>query len=85
MITIALVLLALAGACFTVRILLGPSLPDRVVGLDGLVITAVAATLLHAIASDSDRYLDVGLVVAFVGFVATSAAARFVEQRGDRP
>lgn len=80
--TIATVLLALGGACFLVRVIGGPSLADRIVALDGLVVTVVAAILLNSIRLDSDRFLDVALVVAFIGFVGATAGARFIERRG---
>lgn len=82
MITVATVLLALGGACFLVRVIAGPSLADRIVALDGLVVTIVAAIVLHSIRRDVDWFLDVALVVAFIGFVGTTAGARFIERRG---
>jgi multisubunit Na+/H+ antiporter MnhF subunit len=82
MIDAALVLLVLGGACFLVRAVIGPSLADRVVAIDGLVITIVAAILVNSIRADSSWFLDVGLVVALIGFVGTTAGARFIEQRG---
>ncbi|MBX3285560.1 MAG: monovalent cation/H+ antiporter complex subunit F [Acidimicrobiales bacterium] len=82
MITIALVLLAVGGSCFVGRAIAGPSLADRVVAIDGLVVTIVAAILLTSVRSGNTRYLDVGLVVAFIGFVGTAAGARFIERRG---
>jgi multicomponent Na+:H+ antiporter subunit F len=78
----ALSLLAVAGACFMVRLVRGPSLADRVVALDGLVVTIVAAIVLDAAARRTVLFVDVAVVVAFVGFVGTAAAARFIEQRG---
>lgn len=82
MIVAAFVLLAIAGAAFLVRAIGGPSLADRVVAIDGLVVTIIAAILLHSIRTDSDRFLDVAVVVAFIGFVGTTASARFIERRG---
>lgn len=82
MIVAAAVLLALAGFCFMVRVVIGPSLADRIVALDGLVITAVAAIVINSLWRDTDLYLDVALVVAFIGFVGTTAGARFIERRG---
>jgi multisubunit Na+/H+ antiporter MnhF subunit len=52
------------------------------VAIDGLVVTIIVAILLHSIRSDSDRFLDVAVVVAFIGFVGTTAGARFIERRG---
>jgi multisubunit Na+/H+ antiporter MnhF subunit len=82
MIIAATVLLVLGGACFLVRVVGGPSLADRIVALDGLVVTIVAAIVLHSIRRDAGWHLDVALVVAFVGFVGTTTGARFIERRG---
>lgn len=76
------VLLSLAGALFVYRLLRGPSIPDRVVALDGLLATVISAMLVMA----ADRRTSVALVavllIALVGFVATAALARYVERRG---
>lgn len=82
MIIVAIILLALGGACFLIRIIGGPSLADRIVALDGLVVTIVAAIVLDSIRRDAEWFLDVALLVAFVGFVGTTAGARFIERRG---
>lgn len=82
MIEAALALLVVGGACFLVRVVAGPSLADRIVAVDGLVVTLVAATLLNAVRDDSPRFLDLALAVAFIGFVGAAAAARFIERRG---
>ena len=82
MITAALTVLSVAGACFVWRLVRGPTLADRVVALDGLVVTIVATIIVDAARRRSAVFLDVAVVVAFVGFVGTAAAARFIEQRG---
>jgi multicomponent Na+:H+ antiporter subunit F len=82
MILAAIVLAVAGGAGFLIRALLGPTLADRVVAIDGLVVTIVAVTILNAIRTDSRWFLDVAVVVAIIGFVGTSAAARFIERRG---
>jgi multicomponent Na+:H+ antiporter subunit F len=82
MIALVFVLLASAGLCFFIRLVIGPSLADRVVALDGLVITVVAAVTVDAARTGSPRFLDAVVVIAVVGFVGTTAAARFIEQRG---
>jgi multicomponent Na+:H+ antiporter subunit F len=82
MIIAALVLVVVGGACFLYRAVAGPSLADRVVALDGLVMTIVAGVLVNSIRVDSSWFVDVGLVVAFTGFVGTAAGARFIERRG---
>jgi multicomponent Na+:H+ antiporter subunit F len=82
MITAAIVLLVLGGLCFLVRAIGGPSLADRIVAVDGLISTIVAAVVLTSIRQDTDLYVDLALMVGFVGFVGTTAGARFIERRG---
>ena len=82
MTTAALVLLCVGGLGFLARAVRGPSLADRVVALDGLVVTVVAAVLVISIRRDVCWFLDVALVVGFVGFVGAAAGARFIERRG---
>jgi multicomponent Na+:H+ antiporter subunit F len=82
MIVAALVMLAVAGACFVTRLVLGPTLADRVVALDGLVITLISAIALDAALTGSSLFVDAVVVIALVGFVGTAAAARFIEERG---
>jgi multicomponent Na+:H+ antiporter subunit F len=83
MITVATALLVAGGACFVIRAVAGPSLADRVVAIDGLIITIVAAILLNSTRLHIAWFLDVAVAVALVGFVGTTAAARFIERRGD--
>jgi multisubunit Na+/H+ antiporter MnhF subunit len=78
----ALVLLALAGACFFARLVMGPTLADRVIALDGLVISLISGMALDAARTGSPLFVDAIVVIALVGFVGTSAAARFIEERG---
>ncbi len=78
----ALVLLAVGGLGFLLRAVLGPSLADRLVAVDGLVVTVFLVVVVRSIRSGNDLDLDVALIVAFVGFLSTTAGARFVERRG---
>lgn len=79
---VAIVLLVAAGGAFLVRVIVGPSLADRVVALDGLIAVLVAGVVVQSIRADTTRYLDAALVAGFIGFVGTVAAARFVERGG---
>jgi len=63
------------------RLAKGPSLPDRVVALDMMTVAIVAFCGLNAIRSGDAAFLDVALVLALVGFLATVALARFAERR----
>ncbi|MDJ0896855.1 MAG: cation:proton antiporter [Alphaproteobacteria bacterium] len=80
-IDIAFVLIMAAAVLAFVRLVRGPSLPDRVVALDLITILAVAFSALFAIAADEPAYLDVAIALALVAFLATVAFARFAERR----
>ena len=82
MTTVAFVLLAIAAGCFLVRLFLGPTVPDRMVALDALLITIMCGVLVGAADNRSPIGIDTLLVVASLSFVATGAIARYVEQRG---
>ncbi|MEM9850902.1 MAG: monovalent cation/H+ antiporter complex subunit F, partial [Pseudomonadota bacterium] len=62
------------------RLARGPSLPDRVVALDMMTVAIVAFCGLAAISSCDAAFLDVALVLALLGFLATVALARFAER-----
>ena len=51
MITAALVLQAVAALGFGYRLVAGPSLTDRMVGLDGMLVVGVSALALQAMAT----------------------------------
>ena len=80
---LALVFLAIAAASFLFRLLRGPSLPDRSVGLDGLLSVVVIGIIVLAARQGSDITVETVLVAALVAFVGTVAIARFIEYRGD--
>ncbi|MFC0337256.1 multicomponent Na+:H+ antiporter subunit F [Kushneria avicenniae] len=69
--------------CF-VRMVIGPSLPDRVVALELLSMIIVGIIGIHALQSDETSFLDVAIVVALMSFLATIGFARFLERGGRR-
>ncbi|WP_108259683.1 monovalent cation/H+ antiporter complex subunit F [Mangrovicoccus ximenensis] len=74
----AMVVLSLVLAFF--RLVKGPSLPDRVVALDMMTLMLVVFCGLTAISFGHGEFLDVALVLAIVGFLATVALARYAER-----
>ncbi len=73
---IVAVLAALAG-CY--RLVAGPTRADRVIALDLLFAVAVVLCICAALVSGSVAFLDVALGLALVGFVATIAWARLID------
>jgi multicomponent Na+:H+ antiporter subunit F len=73
---------ALALVLTVVRIVLGPTLPDRIVALDLLVGIVLGLIATFTVRTGYDSYLDVAIALGLVGFLATVAFARFVLRRG---
>jgi len=78
---ISFILVMLGVAFAFVRLLLGPSLSDRIVALDMMTVLIVAFCGLYAMLAEDEAFVDVAIVLALVGFLATVALARFVERR----
>ena len=83
-VAVALAGLGVAAALTLVRLVLGPTVPDRVVALDSLVVVVVAGVAVAAADRDGGRFLSVVVAVALVGFVGSVTVARYVERRGPR-
>lgn len=82
---IAFVMVMAAVILSMVRLIKGPSLPDRVVALDTMTVLIVAFCGLYTLDSGATAFLDVAVVLALIGFLATVALARFVERKRKRP
>jgi multicomponent Na+:H+ antiporter subunit F len=74
-------LLGIAFILGFVRLVIGPSLPDRVVALDLIAILSVATIGTYAIATDQQVFVDVAIVLALIAFLGTIAFAQYVERR----
>ena len=79
---IALPMLSLAVVLSFIRLVKGPSLPDRVVALNVLTTVALALISVYAILRDRQVFLDVAILVALITFLGTVAFARYLEKRG---
>lgn len=77
-INITLGLLIISFLLTIVRIIRGPSLPDRILALDMLVTVGIGFIATIAIKTGFAVYLDVAIALGLVGFLATIALARFV-------
>ena len=79
---ITLVTLSLALVLAFIRIVKGPTLPDRIVAMDLFGVLVVGLIVVLAGSSGVRATLDAAIVIALVGFLGTIAYATYVE-RGD--
>lgn len=63
-----------------VRLVRGPSVPDRVVALDLIAVLVVAIVATYNIATDQPVLFDAAIVLALVAFLGTVAFAYYVER-----
>jgi multicomponent Na+:H+ antiporter subunit F len=75
--------LVLAFVLFAVRMGKGPTLADRVIALDGMLVAGIGVLLVNAMDTGRGAFLQVAVLLALVGFISTSVIARFIEGRGE--
>ncbi|MEF3273151.1 MAG: cation transporter [Chloroflexus sp.] len=73
-------IVAISMVLCTARLLMGPSIPDRAMAFDTLMIHVVALVALYVIITDLLTLVDAILVVAVLGFLGTVAIARYIEE-----
>jgi len=78
---IALALLSLSFLLTVLRVLRGPTLPDRILALDMLVAIAIGFIAVLGIKTGYSFHVDIAIALGLVGFLATVAFARFVLSR----
>lgn len=81
-IRIALTLLSASFLLTALRVIMGPTLPDRILGLDMLVAVAIGFIAVIGIKTGYSLYVDIAIALGLVGFLATVAFARFVLVHG---
>ncbi len=84
MIEMAAVVVALASSAAgvllcAIRAVRGPSMFDRVLAFDCIVLNLLAATLLLSMLLETSAFMDVVLVVALLGFLGTISLAAYLE------
>jgi multicomponent Na+:H+ antiporter subunit F len=79
---ISLVTLGVALLIAFIRLVKGPTLPDRIVAMDLFGMLVVGLIVVLAGWSQVRATLDAAIVIALVGFLGTVAYATYVE-RGD--
>lgn len=80
MLTIALVLFAIAIGIAVLRIILGPSMPDRVLALDVIGVNLIASIAVFSVMLNTKAFLEVILILGILSFIGTIAYAKFVER-----
>jgi multicomponent K+:H+ antiporter subunit F len=75
-IPVCLCLLGGAVILNILRLIQGPSMPDRVLALDTLYINGLALVVLFSIWLNSDVFFETALLISVLGFVSTVAVGK---------
>ncbi|WP_458526715.1 K+/H+ antiporter subunit F [Onishia taeanensis] len=76
----ALILLALALNVY--RMIVGPSMPDRLLALDTMYVNSIALIVLMGLWLNTKTYFEAALLIAMLGFISTVAVCKYL-LRGD--
>ncbi len=62
------------------RLLKGPSIPDRAVAFDLIIVHLVGLITMYVVTTGALVLLDTLIVISVLGFLGTVAIARFIEE-----
>ncbi len=82
MINVVVYILAFATVFTILRILLGPTIWDRLLGFNLMSSKLIMLIVMCSIIFEKNFLLDIALTYALIGFVSTLFIARFVRDRG---
>ena len=84
-------LILVSGLCLLCgyRVIRGPTVPDRVVGLDAIATNVIAIAVLFALETGRGLFVTASIVLAIIGFLSTVTVAKYVTEgdiitRGER-
>ena len=79
---LVMVMLTVSIVIAFVRLLRGPSLPDRVIALDLIGIASVALIASYSIYTNQPVLLRAATALALISFLATIAFAYYLQRKG---
>ena len=82
--SVALLILGAALLISVIRIVIGPTLADRVLSLDLLTVLVMGFVGALAIRTGLTLYIDIAIALALLGFLATVAFSRYIISRRDQ-
>jgi multicomponent Na+:H+ antiporter subunit F len=77
---LAAALILLGIALGILRLILGPTVVDRIAAIDMLTVVSISVIALYAHVAGRFIYLDVALVYGVLSFLSVLAVARYLER-----
>jgi multicomponent Na+:H+ antiporter subunit F len=66
------------------RFFKGPTISDRVVAVDLLVTIGIGVIAVYSILTHQPTFLDIALILALIGFLATVAYSFYIQKRKNK-
>ena len=76
---LVLAILLLSIVIAIIRVILGPTAPDRVVGLDTINTIVISSMVIFGAIDNNIIYIDVAIVYALLSFISTLFIAKYLE------
>lgn len=78
---IALILLSFSVIIVFIRIVLGPSLPDRVISFDLVGTITIGMISIYSITTGVESYMDAAIILSLVMFLGAIAFAYYMRKK----
>ena len=77
---ISLIVLSIAGVLVFVRIIIGPSLPDRVIAFDLIGTITIGMIAIYSLTTGVESYLDAAIILSLILFLGAVAFAYYMRK-----
>lgn len=81
---VCLTILTVSMLLSLIRLIIGPSLPDRIIALETMTFMIMGIVAVYSILTGQKAFLDVALIISLISFLATVAFAFYLERRIQR-
>ena len=77
---ISLILFGIAILITFIRIIFGPTIPDRIIAMDVIGVNLISAMAIVSITFNTKFFYDVILVLGILAFISTISFSKFLER-----
>jgi len=82
MTSIFIILLSILALASALRIIIGPTIWDRLLGLNLFSSKVIMLIVLLAMVLNKSYFLDIAIVYTLLGFISTVFTANFIQKNG---
>jgi len=77
---ISLALFMIAIALHLVRVIKGPSMPDRAIALDTIGVNLISSMAIISLLLETTAFLEAILILGILAFIGTIAFSKYIER-----